>query len=292
MMSQHEARATVLKLAAEEGLPAAAQQFIFDRTANLLEDETPQQALLDCLKVAQYALLLPIIERGVKTFLYNPAMAFTETGPRSVHEVASHVGDFVVECAMDELKQDTTIETFATAYAGMRSKKAADKEYGNAIGPLDQAIELGGFFSAVSTLQAVGATAITVARQAPRGLTQLEHIAITRASHVLPLAHPLIHLSDLVPTTSLLEHIGTDLESQQELLRYRSASNTVNLAVGMQHWEMAPGVTIASQAEEHEDVRVGCPFSFAAKDIRIGYYETMVGLVVEHGFWDQVSNPA
>lgn len=283
-MQIHEARLDVQQILNSHDAVAATKAYVQDRMENPVSSEdTPAQVRLDTWKIAEYALLVPAIEQSVKTFVQQPAAACEARDVYGVSAIAQRVGIFVAHHAKVALEQNPEARMLAAAYADIRGLRAHDRDYANAIAPLEIPLRVGAQASAESTLMAVRANAATIKREFAASLTQDEHIALTRRSHKLALAQPLVHLSDLAPTGSLL-----DSPAAEQLLQL-GKSNTVDLAIGMQHWPAHSGATLAEAAEDHEDVRIGCPFSFTAKDLRVGYYETMVDLIVYNDSWPELS---
>jgi hypothetical protein len=244
---------------------------------------------MDALKIAGYALLVDPIVAGVQDFVRRPKPGVVWPGEQYLPrpELARRIGsllDFQIWQALidDRERMDLASDMFSKLADRSSSEVAKMRR------TLAHVITAAAMSSARSTMTDLEANAYTVQRERPE-LDWLEEIVIVRASHHLPLAHPFLHLEDLGIARLILTARSYSYANgeayPEELLTLNETTGKVTLAKPLQKWHVGPTLTIDQLTARHETVRVGCPFSFAETDIRSGYYEAVVDLVVDHGIW-------
>lgn len=206
-------------------------------------------------------------------------------------EIAVRVGETVFRNTVDALG-DGELRDLVYELSNLRARSVDNPDYSRLIGPFMKTLKGAALSSAHNTGNTVAANAMTIEASVGETLTHQEQVAATRASHHLALAHPMVHIGDM-GVVSLIVRDYTNAtfmgrSFREDILRYDPQTRKTVLAKGLQEWHISPMRTIADTADKNEDVQVGCPFSFAPKNIRVGYYETMVDLFDENSVWPQL----
>ena len=271
----------------------AAYDYIAGAEAS--ETEANPIAQLDTLKIAEYALLAGPVTRGVEAHLEDPQLPFRAMGQYSLGDIAQGVGMSVFNHTWRLLSNNGEVLDLATRLADLRGGITANPAYARLIAPLRRTFQAAALASAHTMGVEVCANAFTILRDAPE-LPHDEQVAATRASHQLALAHPLVHIANTntigLITIAYNKAILWEREFREDLLRFDPATRKVVLTKGLHQWHVKSHVksnlTTADVEAASEDVRIGCPFSFAPQDIRVAYYEDMVDLIEVNGQWPEL----
>ena len=281
-------------LLAERLLEPENQRFDFLRTAirrmtggNILQIDASHT---DKLKMAEYALLIDPISEGVARFVEEPSSQLPSSSgnfrllPSLFTELTGARVYSDVRAALQADPHKSLIERLATARGDTLS-------YGAAISPLNSTVRAAALSSVTNTFTAVLANGLAAHRILGDQIDHSELVDITRRSHQLQLARPMVHIynqhgnSDTVDQHNMAVINGR--EPPVEILRYDPSTHKITLAQNPQHWGSELRIETAGGPSGPEDVTIGCPLTFSSELLR-KYYETMVDLTEEYDLWPAV----
>jgi len=272
-MTPGEARKIVSDLASAQDVQSAVRVFV----------ETDSSYLLDRLKVAEYALLVDPIQQAVRALLQNIESGDVRINPDAApEEVAGQLSKELIDLVTDRLQQSGRYE-LVDELAERRATLLRKSELGQMVAPISHAIRSASM-SAVHSMQTAAEASYHVARRSSSGPELRDAV---RSSTHLAFAHPVVHLEDHAIVNIILRaHNGLAVQGRvhpEALLRLEQGK--VVLAKPIAKWNLGPTLQLEDVADRHGDVKVGCPFSFAGRDIREKFYQAVLDSTLG-SFWE------
>lgn len=230
----------------------------------------------DVLKIAQYALLVDPIQRGVVDVLDRmpaPGESRLETG--------NNVGRSLIEAVARRIRDAPGLYELVEELATRRADRLVGG-HAQMVAPISHTLRSASMSAAHATLTAIEANTVVAARSVE---DEEERAEVVRSSTHLALAQPMVHLEDhSIVNIMLRAHNGmaaNGMVHPEALLRYDMGKVVLNKPIAK--WHLSPTLTIGDVADRHADVGIGCPFSFASHELRVGYYQAVADLAAEAG---------
>lgn len=243
----------------------------------------------DKLKIAEYALLIDPISKGVTNFVEVNPLLRPDLAKSTLD--SSGLGTAVGHCVYDDVRAAVDDDPYKDLLEQLADARGKQLSYGSGISPLDATLQAAAHGSAANTFSAALANYFTAQRAIGHEADHKEIVAITRRSHQLPLARPMVHLVEQQTISRTVNAYMTSLfegsPTAMDILKYDPKIRSVVLRQRLKDWPGLAQLEVAGKKYSPEDVTIGCPITFAPAVTR-RYYETIVGLMERYGVWPRL----
>jgi hypothetical protein len=236
------------------------------------------------LKVAQYALLVPVIGQGLNDYLSTPLEKDPESAVPSklVETIESRVADPIVETYLNSPHRG--------AIHAIAKRRSEIVSYGRMIYPMIGALRQASAFSVDSMVLLATSSGFTINKATPQSeMPRQDFIEAVKKSHNMALARAVMHFSWNSPIAEALgahgkSFIHDERDGNSDAVVYNPTLKRAQLDRPFNKWSIG-GVVVETDGEKKpllpidsipvEDVRAGCPLSFEPTLLK-AYYERIV----------------
>ncbi|HRV75927.1 MAG: hypothetical protein H6799_01305 [Candidatus Nomurabacteria bacterium] len=253
---------------------------------------------LAALKIAEYALLVDPIEKGIQSVLFSQWDGISDLmdNPGLAEQIRSVVGEDLYAAifinidpvrlgVMEEISEKRSL--FIPAY---------EKRYKAMVCPFSGNLRAASM-NAVSSACTSAWVALKILQKSDEGrlMTKEEQLETVLRSPGLYIARQSTHLKDLPVVSSMIERVcesTLDEFSLSKYVSYNPVLKRVVLNAGFAEWVMnadwSPQL-IKERLSGQVDVTLGCPFTFVDRELRLEFYRKMVNLLYNIGAWPKLS---
>lgn len=259
----------------------------------------PIDEQLTALKIAEYALLLGPIVGGVEDLVRDWDELFDRNySCGDVEEIVNDVGTASFERIDKRISDEEEREDLICEIAETRYKLLGDKynDFRGMVCPFDNTLLAASTNAVSSAIDAASACALALQSDSTVDMSDLEQVDVVKHSPQLYLSLPMVHIRDVPTSMDVLGSHNLAVRNgviASKLVKFDPTKGKVVLDKGVPDWTCpayGPGTQdgpISQRDSNSVDVRIGCPFTFAPKSLRLTYYRNIVDLLQRTGFWPQ-----
>jgi hypothetical protein len=250
------------------------------------------------LKIAEYALLVPVIKRGVAHYLENNT-AFDSDGYSDPPALQDNIGTELGARTVEVFEEHPHREAI-TELARHRSKLVS---YKATIFPVENTLRAASQFSSSAMFGVAVASALTISREMPHWQRpRAQFIDAVKNSHQPAIARSVMHFlwNDAVTVAFFDQAGGLMMQTHKPnegAIAYDSSHDRAVVAKPLNEWVKPAPTTLLSRLARlfrrssltigdipTADSRVGCPFSFEPELLK-GLYEHVVDTMEYKNCW-------